>query len=248
MARCHFPNCLIFYHILPLINAVETSRSARGVCAGCAARDRGTPGGRWFVSWRHKLPGITGNRLSTAGHRAWRAASVGARCLAPVVRSLVRMAHDTVAIRAGAAVLVGAAVAVALGAAVGSAYALAGWVAAVAVYVGWTWIVVSGMDSESTAAHATREDPTRVVTDLVVVLSSVASVGGVGYLLIAGSAKGGEAISAAGVGVVSVAAAWVAGVVSARGGDPGCDGQLDRWTGQQPLTLWRQFPAPCRRS
>ena len=78
------------------------------------------------------------------------------------------------------AVLVGAAVAVALGAAVGWAYALAGWVAAVAVYVGWTWIVVSEMDSESTAAHATREDPTRVVTDLVVVLSSVAGVGGVG--------------------------------------------------------------------
>lgn len=71
-------------------------------------------------------------------------------------------------------------------------------------------LVVSGMDSESTATHATREDPTRVVTDLVVVLSSLASVGGVGYLLIAASAHGGEAIGAAGVGVATVAAAWLA--------------------------------------
>ncbi|MGE5694581.1 MAG: DUF1345 domain-containing protein [Candidatus Sericytochromatia bacterium] len=122
----------------------------------------------------------------------------------------MRMAHDTAAIRAGAAVLVGAAVAVVLGAAVGWESAFVGWIAAAAVYVGWTWVVVSGMDSESTAAHATREDPTRVVTDLVVVLSSLASVGGVGYLLIAESAHGGEAIAAAGVGVVSVAAAWLA--------------------------------------
>ena len=120
------------------------------------------------------------------------------------------MLRDTVAVRAAVALVVGAAVAVAVGLRFGWRYSLAGWIAAAAVYVIWTWVVVWRMDADRTAEHATREDPTRAFTNAVVVLASLASVVGVGYLLAAESVKGNEAIAAAVIGVVSVAAAWVA--------------------------------------
>ncbi len=64
-----------------------------------------------------------------------------------------------------------------------------GWIAAAAVYLVWTWVVVSRMDEQRTASHATREDPTRVATDVIVLAASVASLAGVAYLLVGGSAK-----------------------------------------------------------
>jgi uncharacterized membrane protein len=125
-----------------------------------------------------------------------------------VVRTLHRLARDRSVVRVIAALVVGLIVAFAVGATAGLEFALAGWIAAAATYVVWTWLVVWGMDPATTAAHATREDPTRLVTEVIVVCASLASLGGVGYLLMAGSAKGGEAIAAAAVGVISVAAAW----------------------------------------
>ena len=59
-----------------------------------------------------------------------------------------------------------------------------------------------------TASHATRGDPTW--TDVIVVSASIASLAGVGYLLIAASAKGGEAFGAAAVGIGSVVVSWFA--------------------------------------
>ena len=118
------------------------------------------------------------------------------------------MARDRSVVRVIAALVVGLIVALAVGATFGWEFALAGWIAAAATYVVWTWLVVSGLDPATTAAHATREDPTRFVTEVIVVSASFASLGGVGYLLMAGSANGGEAIAAAAVGVISVAAAW----------------------------------------
>ena len=75
-----------------------------------------------------------------------------------------------------------------------------GWIAAATVYLVWTWMAVGRLDPQRTASHATREDPTRSMTDVIVVSASVASLVGVGYLLAAGSAKGGHAEIAAGVG------------------------------------------------
>jgi uncharacterized membrane protein len=43
------------------------------------------------------------------------------------------------------------------------------------------------MDPQRTASHATREDPTRAATDLIVISASLASLVGVGYLLSAGT-------------------------------------------------------------
>jgi hypothetical protein len=78
-----------------------------------------------------------------------------------------------------------------------------------AVLVVWTWWVIGQMNAEQTAAYATREDPARALTDLVVLIARVASLAGVVYLLAAGSGGhgAGEAI-AAGLGIASVAGAW----------------------------------------
>lgn len=85
----------------------------------------------------------------------------------------------------------------------------AGWIAAAAVFLIWTWLVIGHMGPVQTKEHARREDPIRPVADLILLLASVASLGGVAYLLVAGSSHGGSARIAAAVGVGSVAAAWV---------------------------------------
>ena len=140
---------------------------------------------------------------------AWRRVRLDARCLAPVVQSLIRMGRDRVAARLVVALIVGAAVAVAVGATARWGYLLTGWITGAAVYVGWTWIVVLGMDAENTAAYATRQDPTRAVSNAIVWFASLASLAGVGYLLIAESSTGRRAVVATGVGVLSVVASWI---------------------------------------
>ncbi len=65
------------------------------------------------------------------------------------------------------------------------------------------------MDGERTAAYATRQDPTSAITSTIVAFASLASLGGVGYLLIAESSSGRRAVVATGVGVLSVVASWV---------------------------------------
>jgi uncharacterized membrane protein len=78
------------------------------------------------------------------------------------------------------------------------------------VYAVWTQLILRGMDADQTCRWATREDPTRWVADAVILSASVASLGGVGYLVAAGSRSGSEAIRAAIVGILTVAASWVA--------------------------------------
>jgi uncharacterized membrane protein len=113
-------------------------------------------------------------------------------------------------VRVAVAGVVGAVVSVVVGVAAAWRYApAAGWSAAAAVLVGWTWLVIAHMSAQQTEAHATREDPARALTDLIVLIASVASLAGVVYLLAAGSGGhgAGEAV-AAGLGILSVAGAW----------------------------------------
>ena len=144
-----------------------------------------------------------------AGNMAWRRVNADARCLAPFVESLVRMSRDRVAARLVVAPIVAVAVALAVGATARWGYVLAGWITGAAVCVGWTRIVVLGMDAERTAAYATRQDPTSAVSNAIVWFASVASLGGVGYLLIAESSSGRRTVVATGVGVLSVVASWI---------------------------------------
>jgi uncharacterized membrane protein len=126
------------------------------------------------------------------------------------VKSVVKLFRDTVAVRLSVIVALGVTVAVAVGNTLGWRFALVGWIAAAGVYVAWTRFILRGMDAEQTRKWATREDPTRWVADVVVLWASVASLGGVAYVVAAGSHSGAVALAAAVVGVLTVAASWLA--------------------------------------
>jgi uncharacterized membrane protein len=86
---------------------------------------------------------------------------------------------------------------------------LTGWDVAALIFTGWVWLAIRPMSSSRTAGHATREDPGHAVTDLIVVLASVASLGAVGFVLTqASSAKGAQQDLLAGLGLASVALSW----------------------------------------
>jgi uncharacterized membrane protein len=126
------------------------------------------------------------------------------------VKSLVTLFRDTLAVRLLVASVLGGAVALTVGNTVGWRFALVGWVVGAGVYVGWTRLILGGMDAAQTCRYATREDPTRTITEVIIVSASIASLGGVGYVVAAGSRSGSEAISAAIVGILTVAASWFA--------------------------------------
>jgi uncharacterized membrane protein len=113
------------------------------------------------------------------------------------------------AARVAVALLVGAVAAGAVATVAARYVPVVAWIATAASYLTWTWIVVARMTATDTRDHATREDPTQPVTDIILLLASVASLAGVGYLLIAESASGAAATIAAAVGVGSVVAAWL---------------------------------------
>jgi uncharacterized membrane protein len=77
------------------------------------------------------------------------------------------------------------------------------------VYLIWTWASVARMSAAAIEIVVQRRNPGRRPADTIVVIASVASLGGVAYLLIAGSAKGPDATVAAAVGFLSVTASWL---------------------------------------
>lgn len=87
--------------------------------------------------------------------------------------------------------------------------ALAGWDVTAIVLVTATWRTVGSMDADSTALYAVREEPGRAITDLLLVCSSVASLLGVAFLIVAGGnshgVKGGFLI---GVAILTVVVSW----------------------------------------
>lgn len=116
--------------------------------------------------------------------------------------------HPTV-VRAITGAVVGVVAGVVVGLIAGWEYSgPAGWTAAAAVFAVWTWRVIAPMNPDATATHATHEEPSRRLTELIVLFACVASLAGVMYLLAASRGQGAsEAISAA-LGIASVAAAW----------------------------------------
>jgi uncharacterized membrane protein len=126
------------------------------------------------------------------------------------VKSLGALSFETVAVRIVVAVVIGVAVAIVVGNTAGWRFALVGWVVTAGLYVVWTRLLLGGLDADETREYVTREDPTRWVADAVIVSASVASLGGVGYVVAAGSHSGAGAIEAAIVGILTVAASWFA--------------------------------------
>ncbi|MES3639477.1 DUF1345 domain-containing protein [Mycobacterium intracellulare] len=126
------------------------------------------------------------------------------------MKPLADFFRDTVGARIVVAAVLGVAVALGVGNTVGWRFALAGWVVTAGVYVVWTRLILGGMDADQTREYATREDPTRWASDAVIVSASVASLGGVGYVVAAASRSGPGAVEAAVVGILTVAASWFA--------------------------------------
>jgi uncharacterized membrane protein len=84
-----------------------------------------------------------------------------------------------------------------------------GWDVAAATLLLWIWFSIWPMGSQATATYATREDPTRAVTDVIVLAAAVASLAAEGFLLLqASSAKGSAQDVLAAVGVLTVALSW----------------------------------------
>jgi uncharacterized membrane protein len=104
----------------------------------------------------------------------------------------------------------GSAVAVAVGLLGSWAYAPAmGWAAASLIYLVWVWSVIGRLDAAGTAAHALREDPGRIASDLLVLAATVGSFGGVALILFdAGSAGGGTKPAIIGLALASVVLSW----------------------------------------
>lgn len=111
-------------------------------------------------------------------------------------------------VRTAVAGAVGVVAAVVVGLTAGWVVApVAFWVAAAVLYLVTTWLAIGRMDAASTARYATREDPTIGTTHVIVLLASLASLGGV-VLLLVGTAGTGDRDFAELLGAASVAAAW----------------------------------------
>ena len=120
-----------------------------------------------------------------------RRGSAGARGTARLLSSLA------------AGVVVGVAVGVPLSWQVGL---LAGWMAAAGLFVGWLGATIWPMDAARTATHACSEDAGRAVSDSVLLVAAVASLGAVALVLI-GPSSTSKGVEAA-LSVVSVVLAW----------------------------------------
>lgn len=113
--------------------------------------------------------------------------------------------------RMGVAALIG--VVVGVGASLAATWTvgvLLGWMAAGLVFMTWMWITIWPMDPASTARHAVREDPGRALADVVVLVTAVASLGGVALFLLTTASGSGQtdAVIQATLCVGSVALAW----------------------------------------
>jgi uncharacterized membrane protein len=87
--------------------------------------------------------------------------------------------------------------------------ALVAWCGAAGTFVALAWATMLTADGARTRDLALREDETRIATDLVVLAACIASLVGVGFILLKASAAHGAAVAGmTGLGVVSVLLAW----------------------------------------
>jgi uncharacterized membrane protein len=85
-----------------------------------------------------------------------------------------------------------------------------GWDAGALTFLVWTWPTIARMSAQDTAAHATREDPSRTLSDVLLLAAAVVSLAAVGIVLVqANSEKGAAQDLLAAVGVATVALSWL---------------------------------------
>lgn len=86
---------------------------------------------------------------------------------------------------------------------------LVGWDVASLVYLTWVWVLIWPMRAEETAQHAVRNDPTRTVTEVLLLCASLASLVSVGFVLArAAESTGAAELLRVGLGVLSVVLSW----------------------------------------
>lgn len=87
---------------------------------------------------------------------------------------------------------------------------LLGWDISAGYFLGRTWARVLPLDPAGAREMATREDPSRATTDLILILASVVSIAGVGFILIdAARAKGVVVAGLLAVAVGSLLCSWL---------------------------------------
>ncbi|MDR7082019.1 putative membrane protein [Arthrobacter ginsengisoli] len=85
-----------------------------------------------------------------------------------------------------------------------------GWSVAALTYVAWVWFAIGRFNPTETRAHATAEDPSRSITDLLILAANVASLGAVAAVVV--DSHGGNGRSGLGGGLLalaSVALSWL---------------------------------------
>ncbi len=86
---------------------------------------------------------------------------------------------------------------------------LLAWCTGAGTFLGLAWAAMWNADSQRTRIVATSEDESRVTADLVVLAAGVASLIGVGFILLKGSSAKGVALAGmTALGVGSVVLAW----------------------------------------
>ena len=105
-------------------------------------------------------------------------------------------------VSAGIGIVVGSVVALGYDVLAG---ALVAWTVAAAVFLGWTWTSIWPADAEGTSLVARREDPSRPVRDLVLLLLAVGSLLTVGLVIFRAHDSGPVRLA---LGVACVAASW----------------------------------------
>ena len=117
----------------------------------------------------------------------------------------------TARMRLMVAVLVGIAVAIGMGKAGQGRYVpLAAWDATAVVYASWVWLTVIRLNAADTKAHAVRENPGRALSDVLLILASIASLIAVVVLIVqAGNSTGAEQVVSLVLGLGSVVVSWL---------------------------------------
>ncbi len=87
---------------------------------------------------------------------------------------------------------------------------LIGWDVAASVFIIWVWCIIWPMDDSRTAKFALREDTSRPLADIVLLVASIVSLGAVGFALFqASQTSGAERIILTGLSILSVVVSWV---------------------------------------
>jgi uncharacterized membrane protein len=125
------------------------------------------------------------------------------------MRRVSRVLDSPPGVRIGAALLLGVLLGWLLSWNSVAAAVLGGWAGAGLVFVIWTALVIVPMNPEATSEHAVREEPSRGVANVIVLLAALASLAGVAVVLAGGALGSGNITMAAVLAAVIVSWACV---------------------------------------